>query len=235
VTRVWILRHGETRSYVGDHALTERGEAQARAAAGRLAERLPLAGGRVAVRHSPSARAVATARTLAAALAEGGADVDGPSVDEGFRNFAVIVDGELHEEPTAAYSVHAAAIEAEPAAGPQWLVEAGRFWGRHGRGEDPIGLWLSRPLLSFEPPARVVRRWWRALLALGPDAGDVVVCSHSGPIRALATVALGLDHGEPNHLEAVEIALRDGHADVRYRTGRATVDLAGLEEEPAWR
>ena len=233
MTRVWILRHGETQSYVGDLALTDRGEAQARAAAGRLAE--SLATGRVAVRHSPSARAVATARTVAATLAERGVDVDGPHPDEGFRNFAVLVDGKLHEEPTGAYGAHADAIEAQPLEGPQWLVEAGRFWGRHRRGEDPIGLWLSRPLLSFEPPARVVRRWWRALLALGPDAGDVVVCSHSGPIRAFATVALGLDHGEPDHLEAVEIALGDGRADVRYRTGRASVELAGLEEEPAWR
>jgi hypothetical protein len=51
---------------------------------------------------------------------------------------------------------------------------------------------------------------------------------------ALATAAIVRDLGEPNHLEAVEIALRDGHAEVRYRAGRALIDLAGLQEEPAW-
>jgi len=233
MTRVWILRHGETEGYIGDLGLTARGEAQARAAAARLAEL--RAGDAIAVRHAPSARAVATARTLADALAEQGVLVGGPQEDAGFRNFAVQADGTLHAEPTAAYAAHADAIAALPAEGPQWLVEAARFWGRHARGEDPIGFWLSRPLLSFEPPAHVVRRWWRAVLALGPDAGDVAVCSHSGPIRAFATVAVGLDLGEPDHLEAVEVAWDGGRAEVRYRTGQATVDLTGLEEEPTWR
>jgi broad specificity phosphatase PhoE len=228
MTRVWLLRHGETQGYRGDAGLTARGEAQAARAAGALPS------GGLALRHSPSARAAATAATLAVALRKRGTTVDGPHVEPGFANFAVRADGEVHAEPTAAYGAHAEAIAAEPAEGPLWLVEAGRFWGRHQRGEDPIGFWLSRPLLSFEPPARVVGRWWGAVLALDPAGGDVAVCGHSGPMRALATAALGVDLGEPNHLEAVELDLGEGRAEVRYRGVRAVLDVAELEEQPAW-
>ena len=62
-------------------------------------------------------------------------------------------------------------------------------------GGDPIGFWLTTPLLGFEPPAVVVRRYWRTIAAV---AGDTltVVAAHSGPMRALVAHAFARDLGE---------------------------------------
>lgn len=241
MTEVRIVRHGETRSYVGDVALTARGRAQARAAAAAVAEAAQAAGvsGPLPMRHAPTARAGATATELAAALRDGGTAVADPVPDDGFLNFQAVGPDNVPAEPTAVRGEHEALVQArlrgevERPAG--WLADQARFWDAHDREQDPIGLWLARPLPTFEPPARVVWRWWQAIRALDGLAPLVVVAGHSGPMRALASHAAGYDMGEPAHLEAVVIRLDDDgrSAQLTYRTAHVAVPIPN-PEEPRW-
>ena len=67
------------------------------------------------------------------------------------------------------------------------------------------------PLLTFEPPAAVVRRLLAAIASLVREASSrtlYVCCTHSGPMRALAAWALGRDLGEPQNTEVVRARVR---------------------------
>ena len=44
---------------------------------------------------------------------------------------------------------------------PRWLVEIDRFYRTQLGGADPIHMWMTIPLMYFEPPAMCVRRFWR--------------------------------------------------------------------------
>ena len=44
---------------------------------------------------------------------------------------------------------------------PRWLVEIDRFYRTQLGGADPIHMWLTIPLMYFEPPQSCVRRFWR--------------------------------------------------------------------------
>lgn len=232
---IWLLRHGEVRSYEGDQGLSERGIAQARAAAAELAGALP--GGPVELRHAPSGRATGTAEHLRAALREHGVDVCAPIADAGFENFRVEIDGELgpHDRMRPALA-RVAGSPSEPVA--PWALEMGRFTAIHDGGGDPIGWWLTQPTLSLEPAAVVVRRFWRALRAAAAGSGRrIVVCTHSGPMRALAAHALGRDPGEPEHLEPVVVKVAEpaagARAELTYRGETIWLAIPRLEE-PAW-
>lgn len=232
---IWLLRHGEVRSYAGDHGLTERGVEQARAAAAELAGALGY--GPVELRHAPSGRATGTAEHLGPALRDQGVDVSAPIADAGFENFRVEIDGELgpHDRMRPAL-----ACAGDPVSGPPapWAAEAGRFTAIHDGGGDPIGWWLTQPTLSLEPAAVVVRRFWRALGGVAAGSGRrAVVCTHSGPMRALAAHALGRDPGEPDHLEPVVVRLSEPRAgaaaELAYRGETVSLAMPRLEE-PTW-
>jgi broad specificity phosphatase PhoE len=65
----------------------------------------------------------------------------------------------------------------------------------------------------------------------------VVVCSHSGCLRAIAAEAVGRDLGEPAHLEAVRVRLTGARpgAPARLSYRGETVELAvPTLQEPAW-
>lgn len=220
------MRHGETSGYGGDLGLSERGEAQARGAAAELAAGL---GGPVTLRHAPSVRARVTAEVLAADLAAAGATVAGPHADAGFANFAVAAGGDVREQAEV-FGELTGAVPPDPV--PGWLADVARFQAVHVSGGDPIGLWLTTPLLGFEPPAVAVRRYWRAMVAVASEE-LTVVAAHSGPMRALAAHAFGRDLGEPEHLEPVAVTLGDAGAEVAYRGETATVAIPHLAE-PAW-
>jgi broad specificity phosphatase PhoE len=222
---VRLLRHGETSSYSGDLGLSDRGRAQAREAAAGLAAERP---GAVALRHAPSVRAAVTAEVLAADLGAAGGAVEGPVSDRGFANFAVAAAGEVREQA----EVFGEYADAAPEEVPGWLADLARFREVHVSGGDPIGLWLTTPLLGFEPPSVAVRRYWRAVAAL-PPAPLTVVAAHSGPMRALVAHAFGRDLGEPRNLEAVALVVEGGAARVAFRGETATIALPDLEE-PAW-
>ncbi len=215
---VHLVRHGETIGYSTDAGLTPKGREQAeRRAIELLGEFEP--GSDVAIVHSPRARASESAEVIAGVLRRSAgpalSSVRGPELELGFDNFHVwTTHGE--EEVTAAFHEFEgarAALVGAPT--PGWITEADRFWQLHESGGDPIGHWLSQPLQHFEPAAVVVRRFWCTTVELvgrlqGHD--HVVVCTHSGPIRAIATHALGYDPGEPEHLETVRLDLEPGSA-----------------------
>jgi len=227
VTHVRLLRHGEVASYEGDHGLTDRGAEQARAAAAEV--RGWLGGASAEVRHATSGRATETAAALAAALP----GLDGPYPDAGFDNFFTAVGGRVTPHDAMRPAITSARADgAWPRAHPAvWELEVDRFAAIHDSGADPIEWWLRHPTLAMESPARAVRRFWRALTAL--VAERAVVCTHSGPMRALAAHALGSDAGEPQHLEAVDVRLDGGRAEVTYRGRTAALAVPDLAE-PAW-
>jgi broad specificity phosphatase PhoE len=225
---VRLLRHGETAGYAGDLGLSDRGREQARAAAARLAnERVGAAG----LRHAPSVRAAVTAEVLAEDLRAAGVTVDGPHADPGFANFAVAADGRVREQAEV-FGEYADAAGTPPEDLPGWLADLARFREVHVSGGDPIELWLTTPLLGFEPPAVAVRRHWRAIRAL-PPAPLTVIAAHSGPMRALVAHAFGGDRGEPDNLEAVAVHLGGGRARVAYRGEETTIAVPDTVE-PAW-
>jgi broad specificity phosphatase PhoE len=236
MTRAWLVRHAEVVSYEGDHGLTDRGVAQAQAAAPALAARLGSAP--VALRHADSGRARETAQHLGDALRAHGTDLAAPVVDPGFDNFSTLVAGAVRRHDAMRPALAQAREQQRPGPPADWEHEAERFAAIHDGGGDPITWWLTQPTLTLEPAARVVRRFWRALAALArEDAGDVVVCTHSGPMRALAAYALQHDPGEPEHVETLEVRLA-GHragdsAELRFRGHTVALTVPALEE-PAW-
>jgi broad specificity phosphatase PhoE len=223
-----LLRHGETAGYTGDLGLSERGREQTRAAASALAAEAPTS---VTVRHAPSVRAAVTAEVLAEDIHTAGVALDGPHADPGFANFAVAVDGQVREQAEV-FGEYADAAGTPVEELPGWLADLARFRHVHVSGGDPIELWLTTPLLGFEPPAVAVRRYWRAIRAAAGD-GLVVVAAHSGPMRALVAHAFGRDLGEPDHLEAVAVHLEGGRAQVGFRGQTASIAVPSLAE-PSW-
>jgi broad specificity phosphatase PhoE len=217
------LRHGETAGYEGDLGLSDRGREQAREAASALAAE---AHGAVRVLHAPSVRARLTAEVLAEQLGTT------TRPDPGFANFAVAAGGEVREqaEVFGEYAGERRSLDELPG----WLADLARFRSIHVSGGDPIGFWLTTPLLGFEPPAVVVRRYWRAIVAA---AGDdlAVVAAHSGPMRALVAHAFGRDLGEPDNLEVVAIHLENGRARVTFRGETAELAVPDLAEPDWWR
>jgi broad specificity phosphatase PhoE len=221
VKELRLLRHGETAGYEGDLGLSERGLAQAREAAAAL---VAEAHGAVRVLHAPSVRARLTAEVLAEELGTR------TQVEHGFTNFTVAAGGDVREQ--AEVFGEYAGERRTLAELPGWLADLARFREIHVSGGDPIEFWLTTPLLGFEPPAVVVRRYWRTIAAVA-DATLTVVASHSGPMRALVAHAFHEDLGEPHNLEAVAIHLEGGRARVGFRGRTADVAVPVLDE-PAW-
>ena len=92
------------------------------------------------------------------------------------------------------------------------------------------------PMMYFEPPVSAVRRFWRGILDLKGHtaAKQIVVATHSGPIRAFATAVMGYDPGEPFNTEFVRIRLIEGGvtALVLYRNRVQEISVPDLEALP---
>jgi len=168
-------------------------------------------------------------------------EVAPPEPIEEFKNFRVATpDG--FRDVTAAFREYYSLLEEfeRTALGdrPMWLVEVDRFWRTQQGGGDPIQHWLTIPMLHFEPPAMVVRRFWSGLrgLAAGHPAARLVVATHSGPIRAFAISALGYDPGEPYNTEHVRVKLMEGgrEALVSYRNRVQEIHVPSTEDLPDW-
>src|SRR3954468_9231878 len=194
-----LLRHGETAGYEGDLGLSDRGREQARAAAAALAGAAP---GALTLLYAPSVRSRVPAEGLADELRAAGATVQGPAAERDFANFTVAA-GDAVREQAEVFGEYAAAAGTPLEELPGWLADLARFRSVHVSGGDPIALWLTTPLLGFEPPAVSVRRYWRGICARGD--GLTVVAAHSGPMPALVAHAFARDLGEPDNLEAVAI------------------------------
>jgi broad specificity phosphatase PhoE len=227
MAEIRLLRHGETSGYAGDLGLSNRGRDQARKAAAALAAEAP---GELALLYAPSARARVTAEVLAEELTAAGATIDGPRAERGFANFTVAAGGEVREQAEV-FGEYAGQEVPSREELPGWLADLAQFRRVHESGGDPIELWLKTPLLGFEPPGVVVRRYWRAVTA--QTAGLTVVAAHSGPMRALVAHAFARDLGEPDNLEAVAIKLDRDRARVDFR-GECTKIAVPDTAEPAW-
>ena len=251
-TDVRLIRHGQTQGYATDAALTPMGRWQAHRKGQDLARGV-TEGGTVRLLHAPTARgretAVGVREGLLQACARYGIPVDGPGaatigeleVAPLFDNFQVWCDG-AEMDVTAAFFHFSSVLETHERTArgdrPGWMVEMDRFWKVEAAGGDPITHWLTQPMQYFEPSALVVRRFWRGIVqavAEGPTNQRIYVCSHSGPIRAVAASAVGHDPGEPYNLEDVRIrVLADHeHAIVTYR-GRGVEIEIPTTIEPSW-
>lgn len=246
-TEFRLIRHGQTQGYVTDAALTDTGRWQAHRKGQDLAKGV-RDGQTVRILHAPTPRARETAvglhEGLLQAMARYGitdATVCEPVADPAFDNFQVDCDGD-EMDVTAAFSRFATVLDRydETGAGerPGWMVEIDRFWKVEAAAGDPITHWLNHPMQHIEPAALVVRRFWagmQRIAAEGPEGQRVFVCTHSGPIRAVATHAVGHDPGEPYNIEDVRIRLfreRD-RAVVTYR-GRGVEIEVPTNRSPSW-
>lgn len=232
MTRVLLIRHGETHGYFDDVGLTELGEEQCRAKGKELAAAL-APGSRVTMPHAPTARGTATAVLLREVLlAElGGRDVEiGELVPDGrFDSLQFLYGGEARE--SSGVAKHRIGLEGER---PDWARAFDRFDTDFGAGSKlggPIDRWMVATDLHFEPPQVIAYRAWAGVRAQAP--GTVALASsHSALLRAFASAALGHDVGEPRNLEHVEVALDGARATVTFRGESADVEVPA--ELPPW-
>jgi broad specificity phosphatase PhoE len=237
---VVLLRHGETVGYDGDLGLTPRGEQQARDRGAELAAEIKP-GTLVRMPHARTARAIATAVTLRAALVEalGGEQVEGTSI------------GPLFPDPwfdNLRYSLHGQGVDTSDAITqrltladgelPDWAREYDRFDSDYrsvAAAGGPIEYWLHNPTLYFEPPHVAAHRMWRGIAEAGGGSDQllVLVATHSAPMRAFIATALGHDPGEPHNLEDIRIRVRaGGGATVTFRG--QTVEMTVPPHLPPW-
>jgi broad specificity phosphatase PhoE len=243
-----LVRHGETQGYSVDGGLTPMGGWQSRRRGHDLSK--GIAGGEaVRIVSAPTARAVQTAEQVLLGIQDGlvtwgrSATVHPPEPMDEFRNFQVWSPAAGLRDPTAAFrEYHAVSERFERVAlgdRPLWLVEMDRFWRLQAGAGDPIAFWMTVPLLTFEPPAAVVQRFWAGLAHLAAEAAEgarFICCTHSGPMRAFATWALGYDPGEPYNTEEIRVRMRRNlkEAVVTFRNRTQEVQVPLLEEWPVW-
>lgn len=244
---IYLVRHGETQGYSTESGLTPLGSWQSRTWGHTLAKRID-SGERVVLASAPTSRAGQTGEHIYRSLLDGLAmfekdvGVSAPISVEAFRNFAVATPDGLRDV-TAAFRQYYTKLEEfeRTAAGdrPLWLVEIDRFWRTQQAGGDPIAHWLGVPMLHFEPPAMCVRRLWSGIqtMAAANPGARLVIATHSGPARALATAVLGYDPGEPYNTEHVRVKLLEGgtQALVAFRNRVQEVHVPDLRGLPTWR
>ncbi|GEL21532.1 hypothetical protein PSU4_04860 [Pseudonocardia sulfidoxydans NBRC 16205] len=247
VCEISIIRHGVTQGYSTDAGLTPMGGWQAHRRGHELARRWD-AGDKVRLVCAATNRARQTAEQIYRGARDGmqmwGHDVElsEPEAIPELRNFGVWTPDGLRDV-TSAFRQYQATMEKleRMAVGdrPRWLVEIDRFYRTQLGGADPIQMWLTIPMMYFEPPALCVRRFWRGfhrLMAESPGHRRIVAATHSGPMRAFATWAHGYDPGEPLNTEEIRVKLREGGrtAFVSYRNRVTEVHVPPADEFPAW-
>ena len=246
-TDVRLIRHGQTQGYVTDAALTDRGRWQAHRKGQDLARSLSP-GTTVKLLFAPTPRAEETARGVREGINQGlarfgieGVEVLDAVVAPEFDNFQVWADGQ-ECDVTHAFTKYATYLDEHMKTGKGnregWMMEMDRFWKIQAAGGDPITHWIGQVMQYVEPPHLVIRRWWRGIVKYvgeGPANQRIYICSHSGPIRAMAANAVGHDPGEPNNVEDVRIrVLKDlDRAIVTYR-GRGVEIEIPTNVSPSW-
>jgi broad specificity phosphatase PhoE len=246
VAEIRIIRHGITQGYSTDAGLTPMGGWQAHQRGHSLSKSLKE-GQKVRIVCADTNRARQTAEQIHRGMLDGldqwqrKADVSEPEAIPELRNFGVWTPDGLRDV-TSAFRQYQATMEKleRMAVGdrPRWLVEIDRFYRTQLGGADPIHMWLTIPLMYFEPPAMCVRRFWRGFHRLIEESPGhrIVAATHSGPIRAFATWAHGYDPGEPYNTEEVVVKVRGGGrtALVAYRNRVTEVNVPPPDEFPAW-
>lgn len=236
MSRVLLIRHGETHGYFDDVGLTEHGEDQCRAKGDELAGELP-AGARVALVHAPTARATATARMLREVLAARRDDLElGELRSDGrFDSLQFLHEGAARE--SSGVAAHRLQYATNGGPTPDWVRAYDRFdtdYGAAPRRGGPIDRWMALVGLHFEPPQVIAYRAWAGIRALDTTdpASITLVASHSALLRGFAAAALGRDPGEPRNLEHVEVVGDGPRAAVAFRGERVDVEVP--TELPPW-
>jgi len=243
---VYLIRHGETQGYSTEAGLTPGGNWQAHTYGHTVSKRVTN-GETIVIRHANTNRAGQTATQIHRGLLDGLAmfekdiKVFEPAPMEEFRNFQVATPDGL-KDITAAFRRYYATLEEfeRTALGdrPMWLVEVDRFWRTQTGGSDPIQHWLTIPMMHFEPPAMVVRRFWQGIRTLAEEfpGARLLIATHSGPIRAFAITAFGYDPGEPYNAEHVRVKLKEGsrQALVSYRNRVQEIQVPEIDTLPTW-
>jgi len=245
-TDIYFVRHGETQGYSTESGLTPLGSWQSHRRGQELARRV-LDGNTVVIGTADTNRARQTAEHLRRGMLDQiqtfgrEASVGEITAMEEFRNFQVSTPEGMRDVTQAFRQYHKEMERYERQSlgeRPLWLVEVDRFWGIQQGGGDPITHWLTMPLMHFEPPIACVRRFWAGLLRMHAETpgNSIIVTTHSGPIRAFATWAMGYDPGEPFNTEAVRVRLIEGGqtALVLYRNRVQEVHVPDLEALPDW-
>ena len=246
VAEIRIIRHGITQGYSTDAGLTPMGAWQAHQR-GQALSRTLREWPQMRIVCAPTNRARQTAEQIHRGMLDGldqwqhKAEVSEPEPIPELRNFGVWTPDGLRDV-TSAFRQYQATMEKleRMAVGdrPRWLVEIDRFYRTQLGGADPIHMWLTIPLMYFEPPAMCVRRFWRGFHRLIEESPGhrIVAATHSGPIRAFATWAHGYDPGEPYNTEEVVVKVRRGGrtALVAYRNRVTEVNVPPPDEFPAW-
>ena len=243
-TEIRIIRHGITQGYSTDAGLTPMGGWQSHQRGHSLSKSV-RPGQKVRIVCADTSRARQTADQIYRGMTDGlrqwgrEADIGAPEPIPELRNFQVWTP-EGPRDVTSAFRQYQALMEKleRMAVGdrPRWLVEIDRFYRTQLGGADPIYMWLTIPLMYFEPPQSCVRRFWRGfhrLMAESPDT-RIIAATHSGPIRAFATWAHGYDPGEPYNTEEVVVRIRrgGGTALVAYRNRVTEVNVPPPDEMP---
>jgi len=243
---VYLIRHGETQGYSTEAGLTPAGTWQAHTY-GHNASKRVSDGETIVIRHADTNRAGQTAANIHRGLLDGlamfekGVKVFEPAPMEEFRNFGVATPEGIKDITSAFRHYYATLEEFERTAlgdRPMWLVEVDRFWRTQTGGSDPIQHWLTVPMMHFEPPALVVRRFWQGIRRLAEEfpGARLLISTHSGPIRAFAITAFGYDPGEPYNAEHVRIKLKVGgrEALVSYRNRVQEIHVPEIDSLPTW-
>lgn len=236
---ILLVRHAHTADYTDDSGLTERGVEQSLTWGRQFAAGVPT-DQRVTLLTGPAQRARETAEHVRAGLAEGSCVVAPPATLAGLHNFRIRTPSGPQEITEAFPGYRTASGNVDGGPRPLWMREIDVFWDEHVRGDDPITLWMRVPLLTFEPPAAVVRRLLAAMAGLVQEASSrtlYVCCTHSGPMRALAAWALGRDLGEPQNTEVVRARVRRDLSVgwITYRGAtRAFGPTSTLDAEAGW-
>ena len=218
----WFYRHAEIPSHRGDLPATEAGIAHAEAVGERLAPACPD-GAHVEFLHAPTTRTVQTAEALlrgvSRALPPGsGVRLGTPRVERAIRNPDLYVAGNRVEMVSA---VEALAVQLPDSALTPEELDRHPFFARFLTSPDRIGLWVADDDPPGERADAVAARLFTWARSLGDTrrayARRFVCATHSGPMRALLRrYVIGEDPGEPEYVEAVELAF-DGDGGVRWR------------------
>lgn len=208
--KVHWLRHGEVASHRGNVPLTEAGVAQARERGRTLAGDLSP-GETVHFMHAPTLRTRQSVEEIRASVDESlgcetGVDLREIREQWAIRNPDLFVAGQRVEMVSSAEAL-AEQLQTPPVE-PETLRDH-PFFREFWASPDRIGLWVGNPDPPGENSAAVARRQLTFAASLAEISStrptSYVLVTHSPILRAILSVLLGEDPGEPRYAEPVSL------------------------------